>query len=131
MHFGGNSCRRLVAPTVVYHVMLLVLCLPCWCVNTADNATIANTTELGVPSEPDIALCSPIYGDSLRGTFCRQALANMFPGRLPRLINVVKHRSGTSSTTLQVPFEYTNGGGSCKAIFCNVLFPYMTLSLFT
>lgn len=116
--------RRLVASAIVYYAALLVLCLPCWCVDTADNAT-----ELGVPYQPDIAICSPIYGDSLHGPFCRQALAKMFPGMLPRLVNVVKRKSGTSSTTLQVPFEYTSGGGSYKAIFYIVLFPYTSLLL--
>ncbi|KAL8744131.1 MAG: hypothetical protein Q9190_003591 [Brigantiaea leucoxantha] len=87
--------------------ILLALLLQCSCAEIVSVAKNAATNASN--SNYDVVECDAMYGENLHGNGCRQALANIYPGRIPRLLSVVKHRRGSSSTTIQVPFEYKDG----------------------
>lgn len=88
------------------HLLSLVLFLQSCYGQDAVNETAAKASELGDFVAPDFVECSAIYGTDLKPSSCRSALKKIFPGMLPRHLNVVKKKSGSSSTVLQVPYEF-------------------------
>ena len=96
--------------TLILHIWLITLCIQCRCASINFTATDLSGESVKMP---DFVECSPIYGDTLNGASCRKALDKIFPGLIiPRLVSVVKAKKGSSSTTLQVPFEYKDDDGS-------------------
>ena len=88
------------------HLLALIVFLRSCYGQDAVNETAAKASELGDFVAPDFVECSAIYGTDLKPSSCRAALNKIFPGMLPRHLNVVKKSSGKSSTVLQVPYEF-------------------------
>ena len=105
----------LVLSLAFFYFLLLSKCLA-----VDSNATDGNST-LGAnpPYVPDVIECSPIYGDSLEVASCNAALQKVFNGWRPRLLKIVRRKTGASETTLQVPYQFKDNDGLSHA--CSLL----------